>query len=112
MPVINDMFPGTKKFSPQLRKAYDMMLEMRPVHSKKIIKYTLRRDAESGDTYMGADDRDFDSPWEVCLGKNVSRDKGVDLSDVEVAANCLVNLCLQGRYPKSFEADHEALLKG
>lgn len=112
MPVVNDMFPGTKKFSKQLEQGYRMMLNMRPVFSKKVIRYSLRLDPESKDTYIGADDREFNAPWEVCLGKQVVRERGVDLSDVELAANCLVNLCLQGRYPKDFEEAHQELMKG
>ncbi len=112
MPVVNDMFPGTKKFSKQLEQGYRMMLNMRPVFSKKVIRYSLRQDPESKDTYIGADDHEFNAPWEVCLGKQVVRERGVDLSDVELAANCLVNLCLQGRYPKDFEEAHQELMKG
>ncbi len=39
MPVIVDMFPGTGKYRGQLREAWDTLLGMRPVPSKKEIKY-------------------------------------------------------------------------
>ena len=35
MPVINDMFPGTSKFRPELKHAYELLLSMQPVASKK-----------------------------------------------------------------------------
>lgn len=112
MPVINEMFPGTNRFRSQLQVAYDIMVNMRPVPSKKVIRFQTLHDEKSPLSYMGAEDSCFDSTWEVCLGKEVTREKGVDLSEVELAANCLVNLCLQGHYPKTFESAHQQLMKG
>ena len=40
MPVINDMFPGTSKFRPELKHAYELLLSMQPVASKK--SYSLQ----------------------------------------------------------------------
>ena len=60
---------------------------------------------------MGAEDANFNGTWEVILGKEVSREKGVDLSDVEILANCLVNMCFISKYPRPFEEAHKALLK-
>ncbi len=112
MPVINEMFPGTSQFRAPLKKAYDLLLDMEPVSSKKSILYKIIENKANGETYMGADDNNFRSTWEVCLGKSVSRAKGVTLSDAEVLANCLVNLCFIGKYPKEFESAHRILLKG
>lgn len=112
MPIINDMFPGTNKFRDSLEQAYNLMLGMKPVDSKKAIRYKILHDDRSSDSYMGAEDADFNSTWDVCLGKDVTREKGVDLSDDELAANCLVNLCLLGRYPASFESPHKQMIKG
>ena len=113
MPVINDMFPGTSKFRPQLENAYNIMLDMKPVPSKKSIKYEMMKATDgSGNQYMGAKDNNFQSTWEVCLGKTLSRAQGVDLSDEELLANIIVNLCLQGKYPAVFEKDHRILMKG
>lgn len=103
MPVIVDMFPGTGKYRGQLREAWDTLLGMRPVPSKKEIKYKFIKGANDDEQYVGADDRDFDTTWEVIIGKNVSREKGVDLNDAEMLANCLVNICLIGKHPRSFE---------
>ena len=62
MPVINDMFPGTSKFRPQLENAYNMMLNMKPVPSKKSIKYEMLKATDgSGNQYMGAKDNNFQS---------------------------------------------------
>lgn len=109
MPVIVDMFPGTGKYRGQLREAWDTLLGMRPVPSKKEIKYKFIKGANDYEQYVGADDRDFDTTWEVIIGKNVSREKGVDLNDAEMLANCLVNICLIGKHPRSFENSYMIL---
>lgn len=109
MPVIVDMFPGTGKYRGQLREAWDTLLGMRPVPSKKEIKYKFIKGANDDEQYVGADDRDFDTTWEAIIGKNVSREKGVDLNDAEMLANCLVNICLIGKHPRSFENSYMIL---
>ena len=109
MPVINDMFPGTAKFKPQLREAWDMLLDMTPVPTKKSIRYKFIKPEGSDEQYIGAEDKDFDAPWNAILGKNLVREKGVDLNDTEMIANCLVNICLVGRHPKSFDKAYKIL---
>ena len=109
MPGIVDLFPGTGKYRGQLREAWDTLLGMRPVPSKKEIKYKFIKGANDDEQYVGADDRDFDTTWEVIIGKNVSREKGVDLNDAEMLANCLVNICLIGKHPRSFENSYMIL---
>lgn len=109
MPVINDMFPGTAKFRPQLHEAWDTLLAMNPVPSKKSIRYKFIKAENADEQYIGAEDRDFDAPWNVILGKNLVREKGVDLNDTEMIANCLVNICLVGRHPKSFDKAYKIL---
>lgn len=111
MTVVVDMFPGTGKFRKQLQHAYNILTNMRPVASKKRITYRLIHIPDSDNSYFGAHDSDFNTTWEVCLGKEVSRDKGVALTDIEMAANCLVNVCLQARHPKEFEEDFKILSK-
>ncbi|WP_091819622.1 hypothetical protein [Prevotella sp. kh1p2] len=111
MPVVNDMFPGTSKYREPLKKAYDILVKMKPVDSKKAIRYKVMHDEAGNQNYMGAEDSCFTSTWEVSLGKEVSREKGVDLSDVELAANCLVNLCFLGKYPKEFEEARKQLMR-
>ncbi len=111
MPVIVDMFPGTSKYEKPLKQAYDILLEMKPVASKKDIRYKILTAPNSDEQYMGAEDRDFDTTWEVCLGKNISREKGVDLTDIELVANTLVNICFIARHPKSFDNAYAELTK-
>lgn len=109
MPVIVDMFPGTGKFRHQLKNAYRLLMGMRPVPSKKSIRFRVIHIPNSNESYMGAVDSDFATTWEVCLGKEVSRERGVNLSDLELAANCLVNVALTGRHPKVFDDDYKVL---
>lgn len=111
MPVIVDMFPGTGRFQEPLRQAYDMLLGMKPVPSKKDIRYKILSAPNGKEHYMGAEDRDFDTTWEVCLGKNLSREKGVDLTDIEMIANSLVNICFIARHPRAFDKAYAELTK-
>ena len=111
MPVIVDMFPGTGKYEPVLKQAYEILAQMKPAFSKKEIRYKILTAPNSSEQYMGAEDRDFDATWEVCLGKNVSRERGVDLMDIELVANCLVNVCSIGRHPKAFDQGYAELTK-
>lgn len=110
MPVINEMFPGTAKYREPLKEAYTILESLRPVNSSKSIRYKIMKG--SGDEqYMGAEDSNFRGNWEVIIGKDVSREKGVDLSDIELLANCIVNMCFISNYPKRFEQAHQALLQ-
>lgn len=109
MPVIVDMFPGTGKFSKQLQLAWDLLLDMRPVTSKKVIRYKIIDGSKADEKYIGADDNDFMAPWQNIIGKDVARERGVDLNDAELLANCLVNICLLGRHPKAFDEAYRIL---
>ncbi len=111
MPVIANMFLGTKKYQEPLRQAYDILINMSPVPSKKEIKYKILSSANADEHYMGAEDRDFDTSWEICLGKNITKEKGVDLSDIEMVANALVNVCLIARHPRSFDRAYAELTR-
>lgn len=111
MPVINEMFPGTKKYRPQLEEAYDLLMKLKPQPSKKAIRYKIIEMPDSPHSYMGAEDKDFNTTWEVCLGKEVEKGPGVDLQEIDIVANCLVNLCFLGKCPKAFEPHREVLKK-
>lgn len=111
MPVIVDMFPGTGKYRDALKKAYDILLDMRPAPTKKDIKYKIFSSAGGNEHYVGAEDSDFDTTWEVCLGKNLTKEKGVNLSDVEMIANALVNICFTARHPHAFDKAYAELTK-
>lgn len=112
MSVVKDMFPGTEKYRNPLQKAYEILERLQPVSSKKKIVYQLIVDPESGESFMGAPDDSFRSSWDVLLGKTIIREKDIDLTDIEVLANSLVNLCFLGKYPKEFEEAHQQLVKG
>lgn len=111
MPEILNMFPGTAKYREPLKKAYDILTQLRPVPSKKSIRYKLIQTGKLNESYMGAEDSDFKCTWEMCLGKDVSRERGVDLNDAEVLANCLVNICFTGIHPKSFDSAYAELTR-
>ncbi|MBP7856673.1 MAG: hypothetical protein KAZ98_02205 [Prevotella sp.] len=111
MPVIADMYPGTAKYRDPLKQAYDILRSMKPVPSKRGIRYKIMPGSKGDEHYVGAEDRDFDANWEVCLGKDVSRDKGVDLNDAELVANCLVNICFLAKHPKAFDEAYAKLQK-
>ena len=111
MPVVADMFPGTGKFRAALEQGYNILMSLKPVASKKNIRYRIMPDPNSDASFMGAEDAAFDTTWEVCLGKEVVKEKGVDLTDIELAANCLVNVCLIGRHPKAFDEAYRSLSK-
>lgn len=111
MATIANMFPGTAKYRAPLKQAYDILLDMKPVPSKKEIRYKILSSPDGKEHYMGAEDRDFDTTWEVCLGKNLTRDKGVDLAEVEMIANALVNICFIGHHPRIFDEAYKELTK-
>lgn len=111
MPEILRMFPGTAKYREPLKQAYDILLEMRPVPSKKSVRYRFFNMDNSDESYMGAADADFRCTWEVCLGKDVVRERGIDLSDAEILANSLVNICFIGTHPRKFDAAYAELTR-
>lgn len=84
---------------------------MTPVPSKKQIHYQLMEDPDSGEMFFGADDSNFNGPWEVLLGKNVRKDGKVQLTNEEIVANCLVNVILIGRHPKAFEKEYARIVR-
>ena len=81
MPVIVDMFPGTGKFRHQLKNAYRLLMGMRPVPSKKSIRFRVIHIPDSNESYMGAVDADF----------------------------ATTNVALTGRHPKVFDDDYKVL---
>lgn len=110
MPIIADMFPGTGKYRHPLKVAYNLLMDTSMAPSKKKIRYKVMHNEKSSYSTIGAEDRDFEGTWSFCLGKDVIREPGVDLSDIELAANCLINLCFISQYPKVFEEAHAMLV--
>ena len=82
-PTVNVMFPNAQLHRDIFEKAFDMLCNIQPITSKK----------------------------DVCLGKEVKKGKGADLNDVELAANCLLNVLFIGRHPQGFDKDYKKLLK-
>lgn len=110
-PTVNEMFPNAHLHRDVFEKAFDMLCKIQPIMSKKVIRYELIDDPNSSDTFVGADDNSFNTTWDVCLGKEIKKGKGADLNDVELAANCLLNVLFIGRHPQSFDKDYKKLLK-
>lgn len=45
------------------------------------------------------------------IGKEVKRDAGVDLTDTQMLANCLLNCVLIGKYPSAFEPTYQQIVR-
>ncbi len=105
-PEIGLMYPNARRQRASFKKAFEIMINMKAVSSKKIIRYQLMQDPDTNEMFFGADDTCFKGPWEVVIGKELKRDPQVDLTDAQLAANCLLNLILISRHPQSFETDY------
>lgn len=110
-PTVNEMFPNAHLHRDVFEKAFNMLCSIQPVMSKKTIRYELKEDPSSNDMIVGADDNCFNATWDACLGKEIKKGKGADLNDVELAANCLLNILFISRHPLSFEKDYKKLFK-
>ncbi len=105
-PYIGLMYPKARNQRKAFQHAYDLLLNIKPVATKKYIHYQLMEDPDTNEMFFGADDSNFNGPWDVLLGKDVRIDPKVDLSKEEILANCLLNTILIGRPPKQFESDY------
>ena len=110
-PAVAVMYPKAKRHKRDFRLAYDLLVDMRPTLSKKNIRYTLMEDPSSKSHFFGANDQTFRTTWDVLLGMNVVRDKFVDLTDEELAANCLLNAIFLGKHPRDFEESYTKLVR-
>jgi hypothetical protein len=110
-PTVNEMFPNAHLHRDVFEKAFEMLKNIKPTPSKKAIRYELMDDPNSNDMFAGADDNCFKTSWDVILGKEIKKGKGIDLNDTEIAANCLLNTLLIGHHPTSFEKDYQKLMK-
>ena len=105
-PYIGLMYPKARNQRKTFQHAYDLLLDIKPVATKKYIHYQLMEDPDTNEMFFGADDSNFNGPWDVLLGKDARIDPKVDLSKEEIVANCLLNTILIGRPPKQFESDY------
>ena len=110
-PQIGLMFPKGRNLREEFRNAYNLLLDIKPVMSKKQIRYELMEDPDSNEMFFGADDHDFNGPWDVLLGKELKKGPKVDLTSEELVANCLLNVVLIGRHPRAFDKDFEKITR-
>ena len=110
-PQIGLMYPKARHQREQFQHAYDILLGLKPVTSKKQIRYQLMIDPDTNEAFFGADDNCFKATWEVLLGKEVRKEPKVDLTPEEMVANMLLNVVLFGRHPRSFDADFNVITK-
>ena len=110
-PQIGLMFPKGRHLREEFRNAYNLLLDIKPVMSKKQIRYELMEDPDSNEMFFGADDHDFNGPWDVLLGKELKKGPKVDLTSEELVANCLLNVVLIGRHPRAFDKDFEKVTR-
>lgn len=110
-PTVNEMFPNAGLHRDVFEKAFQLLCSIHPIASKKAIRFELRDDPDSNDMIVGADDSCFDTTWDVCLGKEIKKGKGADLNDVEIAANCLLNVLFIGRHPQIFDKEYRKLTR-
>jgi hypothetical protein len=110
-PEVGLMFQPARHHREEFRHAYEMIRDGRMVPSKKQIKYQLMEDPDTKEMFYGADDNNFNGPWDVLAGKEVKRDAHVDLTDAQIAANCLLCCILIGRHPKEFDKDYQNITK-
>ena len=109
--TIDAMFPDTEQFHPIFEQAYAIMKGLTPIASKKKIRYKVIYDEANDFEFFGAEDSCFATTWEVCIAKELIRNDEVELSDIEMAANSLVNMCLTGRCPREFLPMKQELLR-
>lgn len=110
-PEVNKMFPNARLYREVYANAFKALCEAKSTASKKTVKYKILTDPDTNEMFYGADDNDFNGPWDVILGKEIKKDGSVDLNDTEMAANCLINLIMISRHPQSFDEEYRKLMK-
>lgn len=97
-----EIFPEISRKHPELKDVYDFLLSQKPVSSKKVITYKFIEDDDTDNYFIGAEDKCFEANWNVVLGKEVIREEGVEISDLEIAVNALLCIVLLGFAPRRF----------
>lgn len=98
-----EMIPELSRKRQAMLEAYDFLLSVPPVASKKRITYELIDSEECADTLVGAEDRCFQGNWNVVVGKEVAVDDEAEISPREIAANAFLCILLLGFQPRRFE---------
>lgn len=103
------MFPEASNYRSEFQQAYNLFTSLAPAHTKKVVTYQLMFDPDTEENFFGADDSDFNDEWVVIAGKKVVKEEDVDLTDAQMAANCLLNVIFIGRHPKAFNPAFESI---
>ena len=106
-----DMMPDLNRKRHEMNEAYDFLLTQQPVASKKRITYQLIDAQDSGDCFVGAEDRCFEAQWNVITGKEVVVDNDIEITEMEIAANSFFCILLIGFYPRRFASLHNDLVE-
>ena len=110
-PEVCVMYPNAKRHKREFMRAFNMLYALEPQPSKKAIRYLLMTDPDTGNSFYGANDSCFNASWEVLLGKEVTKDKNVDLDDTSIVANCLINIIFLGKHPQEYEDSYQKLIR-
>ena len=111
-PEVCVMYPNARRHKREFMRAFNMLYAMQPQYTKKAIRYQRMTDPESGNMFFGAQDSCFNAQWETLLGKEVTKDKDVDLDETSIVANCLLNVVFIGKHPQEFEDSYQKLVRG
>ncbi|MDD5861529.1 MAG: hypothetical protein PUD15_03080 [Prevotella sp.] len=110
-PEVNNMFPNAHLHEDVFRKAFEILQGLKPTLSKKDIRFQFIDNPSTDETFVGVPDTCFQTSWDVILGKELRKEKGVDLNDTQIVANCFLNTVLQSKHPQSFEKFYRKLMK-
>ena len=110
-PYIANMYPNAKRHRKEIKKAFDIMSDMKHERTNRCIKYKLIEESNRNNYYFGADDSDFKADWETLLGMEIKKIGNVDLIEEEILANCLLNAIFIGKHPKEFDAEYDLLTR-
>jgi hypothetical protein len=103
-PEVGLMYPHARRKRKEFATAYMLLREMKPQVTKRQIRYQLMQDPNTNEMF-------FAEKWAVLIGKEVKRDAGVDLTDTQMLANCLLNCVLIGKYPSAFEPTYQQIVR-
>ena len=55
-PTVNEMFPNAQLHRDVFEKAFNMLCDIQPISSKKVIRFELMEDPNSNNMFVGAND--------------------------------------------------------
>ncbi len=104
------MAEDADKWRDVYRHAYEIMLDLQVIPSKKVIRYCLMDDPDSDDCFAGAPDSCFSTTWEVVLAKDILVDSECELSELELTVNAFLCTIYIGRCPRAFLPEKRLLI--